>query len=102
VESAALSSFPPPSSPTSEGPGIAKAYARDCYDRASAEERKLIAMARFPLAGLGRRECARIYGVSKSTVQYWLDARAEERCPPPAFLRFLDERIALKRAEGSR
>jgi hypothetical protein len=41
-------------------------------------------------AGLPIR--GKAYG--KTTVQYWLDARAEERCPPPEFVRWLDELLA--------
>jgi hypothetical protein len=50
-------------------------------------------MARFPLTGLGKRECARLYGKSKSAVHYWLSPLSEDRCPPAEFLRFLDKQI---------
>jgi hypothetical protein len=114
VESAALSSLPPPSARTEEPPSSRAKHlpkhlpptypAGDCYDRATPEELKLAAQARYRelhvLTGLSRRECmkagipirGKAYG--KSTVQYWLDARAEERCPPPEFVRWLDERLA--------
>jgi hypothetical protein len=89
-----LSTLPPPSS----RPGLARCSSfptpwGDSYDRATPEERKLIAMARFPLTGLGKRECARLYGKSKSAVHYWLSPLSEDRCPPAEFLRFLDKQI---------
>jgi hypothetical protein len=103
--SAYASTIPAPPPSTRPGPGVRRCSSfptpwGDCYDRASAEELKLAAMARFPLTGLGKRACAREFGLerrkrcSKTTVQYWLDPRAEERCPPAEFVRFLDKRIA--------
>lgn len=90
-----LSTLPPPS----ERPGLRRCSSfptpwGDCYDRASPHELKLMAMARFPLTGLGKRQCAKLYKRSKSAVHYWLSPLSEDRCPPPDFLRWLDARIA--------
>jgi hypothetical protein len=110
VDSAIASSLPPPSARNSERPttrakSLPLTYLQsDSYDRASPEELKLAAQARFTelhaLTGLSRRECMQA-GVSirgkaygKTTVQYWLDPRAEERCPPVEFVRWLDKRLA--------
>ena len=76
----------------------------DSYDRATPEELKIAAQGRYTelhaLTELSRRECTKAgvairgkaYG--KTTVQYWLDPRAEERCPPVEFVRWLDARLA--------
>lgn len=48
----------------------------------------------------GKQKLAELFGESerekaygKSTVYYWLDPRAEERCPPPEFVLWLAKRV---------
>lgn len=41
------------------------------------------------LTGLGKRECARLYGKSWPLVRGWLNPLALDRCPPPRFVRWL-------------
>ena len=120
--SALLSSLPPPPSRPGPGLRVCAATPwgeSRCNERArlaelerlSPEELKLIAMARYALLRSYRRipmrEIARRSGLEtdhtnengepapygKTTVQYWLDARAEERCPPADFVLWLESEI---------
>lgn len=111
-----LSSLPPPASRPGlhrvvcSAPvtpfGVSEERARLAeLERLAPEELKLLGMARYRLLksyeriGLGtiadrsglETSRGKVYG--KTTVQYWLDARAEERCPPAEFVQWLEKQI---------
>lgn len=103
----ALLSNPPPSRPKTLRPA-----APDCNDRArleelerhSPEELKMMAIASFTLLRcyerIGKERIACAFGFNarqkaygKSTIYYWLDPRAEERCPPAEFVLWLQKQV---------
>lgn len=85
------------------GPGIAKALPRVSTSRAmSPRELKAESIRLLPMTGLGKRECARMFGRGWSTVKGWLNPLAQDRTPPERFVRWLalraDARASLAAA----
>lgn len=98
MESAALSSLPPPSAPSSERPGLVRALPRtESESCATPRQLKAEALELLAQTGLGKRESARAYGRPWETVRGWLDPRALDRTPPPEFVRWLRVRVEIAR-----
>jgi hypothetical protein len=60
-------------------------------------ELKAEAIRLQPLSGLGKRECARLFGRGWSTVKGWLNPLAQDRCPPERFVRSLRLRVEARK-----
>lgn len=108
--SALLSTLPPPSSrprflfPTQQGDSEDRARLAE-LSRLAPLELKTAAMAKYrelkertKKVGLG--STAKQFGAfdrqkpyGKTTIQYWLDPSAEERCPPAAFVLWLEKQV---------
>jgi hypothetical protein len=58
-------------------------------EKLSPSELKRLAIETWPATGLGKRECARLYGRGWSTVKGWLNPLALDRTPHPRFVRWL-------------
>jgi hypothetical protein len=109
--SALLSTLPPPSS---RSKFLRSIPSDECTDRARLAELsrlaplelKQAAMAKYRVLKtrqpkrIGLGSAAEQFGLfdrqkpyGKTTIQYWLDPSAEERCPPPAFVLWLEKQI---------
>lgn len=102
MESAALSSFPPPSARTEEPPSsrakhlsLPYLWGDDCYDRATPRELKDELIRLFEITGLKKRPFVRACGRPWETGRGYLDPRALDRTPKPEFVRAAAELVRI-------